>query len=57
MVYPTISTSLTAIFNVRCEMDPSKVKSINTVFSNSNSNEISCDYDRCIVVFGGGNNC
>jgi hypothetical protein len=57
MVYPTISTSLLAIFNVRCEMDPSKVKSINTVLSNSNPIEMSCDYDRCIVVFGGGNYC
>ena len=57
MVYPTISTSLLAIFNVRCEMDPSKVKSINAVLSNSNHLEISCDFDRCLVVFGGGNYC
>ncbi|MDQ6667320.1 MAG: hypothetical protein M3Y53_03725 [Thermoproteota archaeon] len=33
MVYPTISTSLLAIFNFRCKMDPSKVKSINTALS------------------------
>jgi hypothetical protein len=57
MVYPTISTSLTAIFNVRCEMDPSKVKSINAVLSNSNLIEMSSDFDRCLVVFGGGNYC
>ena len=57
MVYPTISTSLLAIFNVRCEMNPSKVKSINTELSNSNPNKIGCDYDRSIVVFGGGNYC
>ena len=57
MVYPTISTSLLAIFTVRSEMDPSKVKSINTLLSSSNAIEMSCDYDRCIVVFGGGNYC
>jgi hypothetical protein len=57
MVYPTISTSLLAIFNVRCEMDPSKVKSINAVLSNSNLIEMSSDFDRCLVVFGGGNYC
>jgi len=55
MVYPTISTSLLAIFIVRCEMNPSNVKSINTVLSKSNRIEIGCDYDRSIVVFGGGN--
>ena len=55
MVYPTISTLLLAIFNVRCEMNPSKVKSINTELSDSNPNKIGCDYDRSIVVFGGGN--
>jgi hypothetical protein len=57
MVYPTISTSLLAIFNVRCEMDPTKVKSINAVLSNSNLIEMSSDFDRCLVVFGGGNYC
>jgi hypothetical protein len=57
MVYPTISTSLLAIFNVRCGMDPSKVKSINAVLSNSNLIEMSSDFDRCLVVFGGGNYC
>jgi hypothetical protein len=57
MVYQTISTSLLAIFNVRCEMDPSKVKSINAVLSNSNLIEMSSDFDRCLVVFGGGNYC
>lgn len=57
MGYPTISTSLLAIFNVRCQMDPSKVKSINTALSNSNPIEMSCDYDQYIVVFGGGNCC
>ena len=57
MVYPTISTSLLAIFNVRCEMNPSKVKSINAVLSNSNLIEMSSDFDRCLVVFGGGNYC
>jgi hypothetical protein len=57
MVYPTISTSLLAIFNVRCETDPSKVKSINAVLSNSNLIEMSSDFDRCLVVFGGGNYC
>jgi hypothetical protein len=57
MVYPTISTSLLAIFIVRCEMDPSKVKSINAVLSNSNLIEMSSDFDRCLVVFGGGNYC
>jgi hypothetical protein len=57
MVYPTIRTSLLAIFNVRCEMDPSKVKSINAVLSNSNLIEMSSDFDRCLVVFGGGNYC
>ena len=57
MVYPTISTSLLAIFNVKCEMDPSKVKSINAVLSNSNLIEMSSDFDRCLVVFGGGNYC
>lgn len=56
MVYPTISTSLLTILNVRCEMDPSKVKSFNTVISNYNPVEISCDYDACIL-FGGGNYC
>ena len=57
MVYPTISTRLLVIFNVRCAMDPSKVKSINTVLSKSNPIQMSCDYDRCGVVFGGGNYC
>lgn len=33
MVYPTISNSPLTILNVRCEMDPSKVNSINTVLS------------------------
>jgi hypothetical protein len=55
MVYPTISTSLLAIFIVRCEKNPSNVKSINTVLSNSNPIKIGCDYDQSIVVFGGGN--
>jgi hypothetical protein len=54
MVYPTISTSLLTILNVMCEMDPSKVNSINTVLSNYNPVEISCDHDRCIL-FGGCN--
>ena len=57
MVYPTISTSLLAIFNVRCEMDPSRVKSINAVLSNSNLIEMSSGFDRCLAVFGGGNYC
>jgi hypothetical protein len=55
MVYPTISTSLLAIFIVRCEMNPSNVKSIKSVLSNSNPIKIGGDYDQSIVVFGGGN--
>ena len=55
-MYPTISTSLLTILNIRCEMDPSKEKSINTVLSNHSPVEISCDYDPCIL-FGGGNYC
>ena len=56
-MYPTISTSLLTILNVRCEMDPSKVKSINAVLSNSNPIEMSSGFDRCLAVFGGGNYC
>jgi hypothetical protein len=55
MVYTTISTSLLAIFNVQYEMDISNVKSINTICSDSTPIEVSCDYDRSLVVFGGGN--
>lgn len=54
MVNPTISTSLLVI---RCEMEHSKVKSINTTISDSNPIEMSCDYDQVIVMFRGDNYC
>lgn len=40
MVYSRISTSPMTILNVRCEMDPSKVNSINTVLSIYNPSKL-----------------
>ena len=51
MVYSTI-IPLLDIFNIGYEMDLSQVKSINIVFSNSNPNQMSCDYKDRIIVFG-----
>jgi hypothetical protein len=51
MVYSTI-IPLLDIFNIGYEMDLSEVKSTNFVFSNSDPNQMSCDYKYRIIVFG-----
>jgi hypothetical protein len=56
MVYSTI-IPLLAIFNIGYEIDLSQVKSINNLFSNSNSKQMSCDYKDRTIVFGDVNFC
>ena len=51
MVYSTI-IPLSVIFNIGYEMDLSQVNSINNVFSNTNPNQMSCDYKDRTIVFG-----